>query len=153
MLSVDVPSVPLIPQNPASQGGEGSQRENLLPVPRHACSFSHREKSHTYHTTLPGSIRACRRAPLSCARRHVLVRPLAHLIVLYVPLKYSFIIRHRRRTSDRQHSANNFRRLSSLVFPRLWMTHTVVGTSRSARPGCPSNRSNSHAPLARRNRY
>ncbi|EZA51666.1 hypothetical protein X777_08850, partial [Ooceraea biroi] len=30
----------LIPQNSASQSGEGSQRENLLPVPRHASSAS-----------------------------------------------------------------------------------------------------------------
>jgi len=34
---LDVPSVQLVAQDPASQGGEGHpQRENLLPVPRHS---------------------------------------------------------------------------------------------------------------------
>lgn len=35
---LDVPSVQLVPQDTPSQGGEGSQRENLLPVPRHVSS-------------------------------------------------------------------------------------------------------------------
>ncbi|KYN40521.1 hypothetical protein ALC56_05466 [Trachymyrmex septentrionalis] len=38
--SPDVPSVQLVPQDPPSQGCEGSQRKDLLPVPRHVSSVS-----------------------------------------------------------------------------------------------------------------
>lgn len=99
VLTLDVPSVSFVPQNPASQGGEGSQRENLLPVPRHTSSFFLTARSHTRVTHYTTTSRMSSRAPLSCARRHVsTVRP--HLMVSDVPLKYSFTIRHRRRTAD-----------------------------------------------------
>ncbi|EGI65227.1 hypothetical protein G5I_06406 [Acromyrmex echinatior] len=39
-VGTDVPSVQLVPQDPPSQGCEGSQRKDLLPVPRHVSSVS-----------------------------------------------------------------------------------------------------------------
>lgn len=51
----DVPSVQLVPEDPASQGGEGTQWEYLLPVPRHIprCSLRRSLQSLIPLITLP----------------------------------------------------------------------------------------------------